>query len=85
MDVFTKMSNEFWERDDVQFPRLIAEIKAVRLTPDQVREITASMDITREELSELLDRAEKTFESIKKNFDTVETTCVHCGGKVRGE
>ena len=69
-----------WQRDDVQFPRLLAEIKAAGLPPEVVEALCASMDITREQLDELLDRAEETFGAIQEQLDCVDSTCVACGG-----
>jgi hypothetical protein len=60
------MSQENWENDRIQFPRLLAEIKAVGLTADQSRGLCLSMDITLDELCELLDRAEEEWERIKE-------------------
>jgi hypothetical protein len=59
-------SRDLWEIDEVQFPRLLAEIKAVGLTPDQVNCLRASMDLSKEEIHELLDRAEDAFETMKE-------------------
>lgn len=47
-----------WERDSIQFPRLLAEIRAAGLTRNQYHELEASMDLTREEIDQLLERAE---------------------------
>jgi ribosomal protein L13E len=58
------MSNALWERDDVQFARLLAEIKAVGLTADQVKCIGVSMDLTTEQVCEIFDRAEEAFEAL---------------------
>lgn len=49
-----------------QFPRLLAEIKAVGLTPEQVRDLCTSMDCSPEFLHEVLDSAEEEFESMKE-------------------
>lgn len=62
------MSNQLWTRDDIQFPRLLAEIKAVGLNPDQFRTLCYSMDLSASELHELFDRAEERFESLKQEF-----------------
>lgn len=58
-----------WERNDIQFPRLIAAIKAVGLGPEQVRDLCASMDITTDELHELFDCAEEEFEAMKPPYE----------------
>jgi hypothetical protein len=56
--------NALWERDDIQFARLLAEIKAVGLTADQVKCLGVSMDLSTEQICEILDRAEETFEAL---------------------
>lgn len=74
-----KDSHRLWERDDVQFPRLLAEIKAAGLPAEVIKQVCTSMDLSSEQVHELLDRAEETFEAIKEQLDCVDTTCVHCG------
>lgn len=54
-----------WARDSIQFPRLLAEIYAAGLTAKQERDICASMDITKEELYDLLERADRAWEKQK--------------------
>lgn len=52
-----------WERDDIQFPRLLAEVLA---TQDlDMGALSVSMDLTVQEITALFDRAERTWESIK--------------------
>lgn len=77
--------NPFWERDDVQFSRLLAEIKMVGLTPEQLEGLKASMNCTTEDICELLDRAEETFEAMKEQVDLIEGECCLCGGKLKKE
>jgi hypothetical protein len=50
-----------WHRDDLQFPRLLAEIRAVGLTKKQMAGLEASMDLSTEEIEGLFERAEKAF------------------------
>ena len=77
--------SDFWGRDDVQFPRLIAEIKAVGLTHEQFAQIGISMSISAEQLAELFDRAEETFDAFKMQIDVIETECAACGQKLLAE
>jgi len=69
---------EYWDRDDVQFPRLLAEIKAAGLTSEQMAALRSSMDLSSSELCELLDRAEETWDAVKVELDFVDVTCVSC-------
>ncbi len=54
-----------WERDNVQFPRLLAEIAAAGLTSGQYRMLEDSMDLTTADIDELLERAENRYNRIK--------------------
>lgn len=54
-----------WNDDDIQFPRLLAEIRAVGLTASQAAELCRSMDIGTADLQSLLARAEERWERIK--------------------
>lgn len=59
------MENPNWLNDHIQFPRLIAEIEAVGLTPIQWLALRESMDLQSEELAELFERAQKKWDGIK--------------------
>ena len=54
-----------WQKDHIQFPRLLAEIYAVGLTGKQEKDLMKSMDLTRDEIYELLERADKNWEREK--------------------
>ena len=54
-----------WESNAIHFPRLLAELNAVGLTRIQLRKLVASMDITQEEVMELMARAESAWEGLK--------------------
>lgn len=54
-----------WEDNDIQFPRLLAEIYAAGLSAKQEQDICKSMDINKAELYDLLERADNKFEQIK--------------------
>lgn len=54
-----------WDQDRLQFPRLLAELRAIGLTDDQYRELEASMDLSRGYIDELLERAETKWQKIK--------------------
>lgn len=63
---FSKAS--LFARNDIQFPRLLAEIRAVGLTPEQYRDLQVSMDLSRDDIDELLYRAEGAFEAEKNKI-----------------
>ncbi len=54
-----------WEDNDVQFPRLLAEINAAGLTKKQMRDLSVSMDLPTKRIRELLNRAEEEWERLK--------------------
>lgn len=52
------MSNANWQHNAIQFPRLIAELEAQGAFTQEAMEFLAeSMDLTYEEIFELIDRA----------------------------
>lgn len=57
-----------WENNKIQFPRLLAEINAVGLFKKQIEGLCDSMDLTKDEIQELFERAEIEFEKEKRNF-----------------
>jgi hypothetical protein len=65
----SKKDNEeldLWNEDNIQFPRLLAEIVA---TQDiDVNALAESMDLDTDEVWALFSRAEKKFEIIKENL-----------------
>jgi hypothetical protein len=63
------MSN-LWENNRVQFIRLISEINAIGLSPEQYQELSESMDLEIEFIDELFDRAEVEWQEHKKGLDT---------------
>jgi len=55
-----------WAKDTIQFPRFIEEAQAAgAFTDDVIDRMSASMDLTREQVQELMDRAASTWEMIK--------------------
>jgi hypothetical protein len=56
-----------WKNNSIQFPRLLAEIRAVGLTSEQIQDLTSSMDLTKGQLAELFERAEDEFERLKND------------------
>lgn len=61
----TKQRRTPWERDNIQFPRLLAELAQAGLTSHQYRLLEDSMDLTTEDIDELLARAEQRWDDIK--------------------
>ena len=58
--------NLIWGDNKIQFPRLLAEIRAIGLTNTQYKELAESMDISQLDVDELLERAESEWEEIKR-------------------
>jgi hypothetical protein len=84
------LSSSPWQRNDIQFPRLLAEIMAARAIDENAwTAICQSMDLQTEELRELFDRAQTEWEQIKSNSLTTdlgitqptELICPTCGYK----
>jgi hypothetical protein len=60
------MAKDLWQYNHIQFPRLLAEIMASGcLTEEAWDTLMESMDLESDELSELFDRAQEEWESIK--------------------
>lgn len=54
-----------WKNNAVQYPRLLAEIAATQDSLD-LDALAESMDLTTDQVSELLDRAQDDWEAIKR-------------------
>lgn len=54
-----------WERDDIQFPRLLAEICAAGIPEELWDTLQVEMGLTSDELAELFDRALVKWDEIK--------------------
>jgi hypothetical protein len=70
----------YFDRDDVQFPRLLDEVAEV-ITDEQKVQLGIKMDLTLEEIDDIFNRAIETFDAIKMQLDFVDTECVICGKK----
>jgi hypothetical protein len=57
-----------WQENHIQFPRLLAELRAVGLTDEQYAGLAESMDLDRDSIDELLERAEDSWQRIKEEF-----------------
>ncbi len=57
-----------WNDNSVQFPRLLTEIFMAGVTPEQLRDMEQSMDLSKGEILELFQRAEKEFLKIKRKL-----------------
>lgn len=55
-----------WNLDRIQFPRLLAELRAIGLTPEQYRQLEASMDLSAGFIDDVLERAEVAWQLIKE-------------------
>jgi hypothetical protein len=57
---------ENWTDNTIQFPRLIAELEAVgAFTPEVMTDLQDAMDLERSDICELIDRAQRQWETIK--------------------
>ena len=56
-----------WEKDEFQFPRLLAEIFAVGLSLDTWDKLMESMDLEHDDIDELFMRAQAEWERIKQD------------------
>lgn len=56
-----------WAEDEVQFPRLLAEICAAGLDDETMQVLCDSMNLTPDRINELLLRADKAWEAIKED------------------
>jgi hypothetical protein len=57
--------NPLWDRDDIQFPRLLATLKNAGIPDACMEDVVNSMDIEYEDLAELFDRANKVWARVK--------------------
>lgn len=62
----TRAAGTNWDNDKIQFPRLLEEIRAVGLTEEQYKELERSMDLSKDRIDELFERAMTAWEKIKK-------------------
>jgi hypothetical protein len=59
------MSDEKWADDSIQFPRLLAELRAFGLTKQQYGFLMEAMDLTVDQIDEVFERAEQEWQRIK--------------------
>ena len=57
-----------WNNNAVQFPRLLAELRAFGLTKQQYAFLHESMDLSTDEIDELFERAESEWQRIKEAY-----------------
>jgi hypothetical protein len=57
--------DERWKSNDIQFPRLLSEIRALGLQEGHWDSLCMEMDITSDQLEELFTRADHAWEAIK--------------------
>ena len=56
-----------WRNDAIQFPRLISELLATSaLNATVIEELAVSMDVSVEQLNDILDRADTAWNDIKE-------------------
>jgi hypothetical protein len=69
--------DERWENNEIQFPRLLAEVRGV-LTREQMKDLCVSMDLSPSQVEELFQRADSAFLEIMEKHCPPVKTC-HCG------
>jgi hypothetical protein len=58
--------NPNWLNNNIQFPRLIAELEAAgAFTPNILSKLCVEMDLTEDEIGEIVDRAQMEWERLK--------------------
>ena len=63
------MKRDLWLDDKIQIARLLSEINYIGLTDGQLEQLEVSMDLEREFIFEIFDRAENIFrDSIEQLF-----------------
>ena len=58
--------NELWNNDLIQFARMLSEIQANWCPESLVKELMDSMDLERDEVLEIFERADKVWEASKE-------------------
>lgn len=58
---------ENWANDEIQFPRLLDEIRAIGVPTNMMCDIAASMDLDNAKIEEIFARASREWERIKAN------------------
>jgi hypothetical protein len=66
------MATENWNDDSIQFPRLLSELLAIGLPDDIMDQLAESMDLKKENIMEILARADRHFDSIKPDLTEPE-------------
>ena len=59
------MEKTKWDLNSIQFPRLLAVLRAVGLTAQQYADLCESMELESSDIDELLERAEEEWEVLK--------------------
>lgn len=64
-----RKANRVWDSDAIQFPRLISEIYAnIEFTDEMWADLEASMDLSRDEILELFERADTAWQNHKRRI-----------------
>lgn len=57
-----------WNDDDIQFPRLIAELESLGVFDGEtIKKLSVEMDLYESDVVELIDRAQSKWDYIKRN------------------
>lgn len=65
------MKKDNWNNNIIQFPRLISELNAVGLDEINWKDLCESMGLEKDQIQELIDRAEKEWIRIKYGEDGI--------------
>ena len=77
------MNNKKWNNNELQFARLIAEIEAAGGFSEQLmQDLCTSMDLEKNQVTELIDRAQTRWDEAK-DMPTIEE--LHADGKMLDE
>lgn len=64
-----KETADLWKKNEVQFPRLIAEAEAAgAFTPSVLCDMADSMDLELKQVRELIDRGQEAWEQVKDKY-----------------
>jgi hypothetical protein len=79
------MKDSIWENNSVQFPRLLAEMRAAGIPDELMQALCESMDLTPDKINEILERADQEFDRIKPRPHVTQLFPIRCYFKKHGD